>query len=195
MLEVIYRIYEMIDTKRDRFNGGIREVTMDCKVCDTREQFKELIKEEWGNIPFARTKKLRAGDLYCVIIGEHCFNTERFFIKKNFECSHCHMQMEGFYGKPIQFSNSEIKFELFGLDKYKVEKFCCSECKNARIEQLHRQLQQGCEDIEDYWITKDMFEKEQQGILGYIYKITKRSTGEFYIGQTQSVPVFRWGNI
>lgn len=28
---------------------------------------------------------------------------------------------------------------------------------------------------------------------GYIYKITKKSTGEFYVGQTIYVPVFRWG--
>lgn len=30
-------------------------------------------------------------------------------------------------------------------------------------------------------------------IVGYIYKITKKSTGEFYVGQTQYAPVFRWG--
>ena len=28
---------------------------------------------------------------------------------------------------------------------------------------------------------------------GYIYIITKKSTGEFYVGQTNIVPIFRWG--
>lgn len=28
---------------------------------------------------------------------------------------------------------------------------------------------------------------------GYIYKISKKSTGEFYIGQTVYAPIFRWG--
>lgn len=30
-------------------------------------------------------------------------------------------------------------------------------------------------------------------VSGYIYKITKKSTGEFYVGQTIYAPVFRWG--
>lgn len=30
-------------------------------------------------------------------------------------------------------------------------------------------------------------------VSGYIYKISKKSTGEFYIGQTMYAPVFRWG--
>lgn len=32
-----------------------------------------------------------------------------------------------------------------------------------------------------------------EDIAGYIYKISKKSTGEFYIGQTMYAPVFRWG--
>jgi hypothetical protein len=28
---------------------------------------------------------------------------------------------------------------------------------------------------------------------GYIYKISKKSTEEFYVGQTIYVPIFRWG--
>lgn len=32
-----------------------------------------------------------------------------------------------------------------------------------------------------------------EDISGYIYKISKKSTGEFYIGQTMYAPVFRWG--
>lgn len=32
-----------------------------------------------------------------------------------------------------------------------------------------------------------------EDISGYIYKISKKSTDEFYIGQTMYAPVFRWG--
>ena len=35
-----------------------------------------------------------------------------------------------------------------------------------------------------------MFETD---ITGYIYKITKKSSDEFYVGQTIYNPVFRWG--
>ena len=41
------------------------------------------------------------------------------------------------------------------------------------------------------FITPDSF--SQNDICGYIYKISKKSTNEFYVGKTIYVPVFRWG--
>ena len=54
MLEVIYRIYEVeaLETKLERIDmfGTVNntELTMDCKICENREHFKELIREEYG---------------------------------------------------------------------------------------------------------------------------------------------------
>ena len=39
------------------------------------------------------------------------------------------------------------------------------------------------------WISISQFTNND--IAGYIYKITKKSTGEFYIGQTIHIPIFR----
>ena len=46
------------------------------------------------------------------------------------------------------------------------------------------------DDEQEFYIQRDMFTED---ISGYIYKISKKSTGEFYIGQTMYAPVFRWG--
>ena len=43
---------------------------------------------------------------------------------------------------------------------------------------------------DEFFIEKDMFTKD---ISGYIYKITKKSTGEFYVGKTIYAPIWRWG--
>ena len=100
MLEILYRIYEVTDKETAKKNleqsldfglyystskAQNNELLMDCIICDSRDQFKEIIRSEYGdNIPFRYSKKLEVGELYCVIIGEHCFNTERYFNKIKF---------------------------------------------------------------------------------------------------------------
>lgn len=97
MLEIIYRIYEVADdetaakNRKKDIDFGLYssiskaqniELLMDCLICDNREQFKDIIKGQYGeNIAFRYSRKLKAGDLYCIIIGEHCYNTERYFNK------------------------------------------------------------------------------------------------------------------
>lgn len=109
MLEIIYRIYEVADPKTAEENRkrseefGLyssvsktenTEIVMDCLVCESSEAFKDLIREQYGNnIVFRYSKKLKAGDLYCVIIGEHCYNTERYFNKITFKCDCCNAQI------------------------------------------------------------------------------------------------------
>ena len=74
MLEVIYRIYEVADKEtaaknREKDLGfGLfsstskvenTEILMDCLICDSREQFKEIIKEQYGlAIAFRYSNKL-----------------------------------------------------------------------------------------------------------------------------------------
>ena len=45
--------------------------------------------------------------------------------------------------------------------------------------------------VDESFITREDFKRDD--IAGYIYKISKKSTGEFYIGQTIYLPIFRWG--
>lgn len=107
MLEVIYRIYQVEDEKTQQENskyvflGSLNtELLMDCKICESRERFKELIREEYGeNISFRNTKKLNVGDLYCIIIGEHCWNTERYFNRIEYTCACCGCKVTGYIDK------------------------------------------------------------------------------------------------
>lgn len=199
MLEIIYRIYEVADKEKQLENGhdfwGIScniELTMDCKICESRDHFKELIKEEYGdNISFRNTKKLNAGDLYCIIIGEHCYNTERYFNRIEYTCACCGGKVVGYIDHSARIENWEVRRDLCNqLDKYADLRFCSYKCKEHFItKERQKCLADGL--VDESFITREDFVRED--IEGYIYKISKKSTGEFYIGQTKYLPIFRWG--
>ncbi len=203
MLEVLYRIYEVADeeTKAKNLQSEIDfgfcstsqaqniELLMDCLICDSRERFKEIIRSEYGNgIAFRYSRKLKPGDVYCIIIGEHCYDTEKYFNKMKFKCDFCGTEVETYYKNPIGFSPYEIRSDLYGIEEYSKKRFCSNKCKFAFLERERRTLKPA--DDTEFYVTRDMFTED---ISGYIYKITKKSTGEFYVGQTQYAPVFRWG--
>ena len=204
MLEVIYRIYEVADKETAEKNreqdisfgfysstskAENNELLMDCMLCDSRDDFKSAIRSMYGeNVSFRYSKKLTPGDLYCIIIGEHCYDTNKYFQKISFKCDNCGASVETYYSRPICFSNYEVKHELFGLEEYKNKRFCCCQCKESFKEKTLKELRP--DEEKEFWISRDMFTEK---ISGYIYKITKKQTGEFYVGQTMYAPIFRWG--
>lgn len=204
MLEILYRIYEVADaeTAEKNLQSNIDlgfysstsqaqniELLMDCLICDSRDQFKEIIRSEYGDkIPFRYSKKLKAGDVYCIIIGEHCYDTEKYFNKVKFKCDFCGAEIETYCKKFIGFAPYEIKNDLYGIEEYSQKRFCSERCKHKFSDRERRTLRPN--DDTEFYVTRDMFTED---ISGYIYKITKKSTGEFYVGQTRYAPVFRWG--
>ena len=201
MLEIIYRIYEVNEpsTTCNLQEFGIysstsqscnTEILMDCMLVDSRDQFKQIIKDAYGeNTPFRYSKKLKPGSVYCIIIGEHCYNTERYFNKMTFECDFCHSKVETYWSRPITISKYDIEYRLFGKHEYSDKKFCCESCKNKYVDEISRKLKP--DDIDHFFVTRDQFTESNTN--GYIYKITKKSTNQFYVGQTKYVPIFRWG--
>lgn len=147
MLEVIYRIYQVADEETAKENlekdldFGIFsstskaqniELLMDCIVCDDRDHFKNIIRDQYGeNIAFRYSKKLQAGDLYCIIIGEHCYNTERYFNKITFTCDCCGATVETYYGRPIYFADYEVRHNFYGIQEYAEKRFCSNKCKQV----------------------------------------------------------------
>lgn len=204
MLEVVFRIYEVADEETAARNFALNngfglfnstskscntELLMDCIICDCRDHFKEIIRDMYGqNIRFSYSKKLKPGDLYCVIIGEHCYNTERYFNKVTFTCDCCGATVETYYGKPIYYSDWEIRQHFFNIQEYAQKRFCSGKCKQIYEARIRESLKP--DDDQEFYIQKDMF---TENVAGYIYKITKKSTGEFYVGQTVYAPIFRWG--
>lgn len=208
MLEILYRIYQ-VATKEEKernlksnLDFGIygstskaenNELLMDCLICDNREQFKSIIKSEYGdNIAFRYSKNLKEGQLYCIIIGEHCYDTEKYFNKVTYQCDYCGNEITTYLKKNICIDDYTIKYQLANISDYASKKFCCNKCLTQYVEQEKQKLRAENEDYADNdWITRDSFTNEN--LAGYIYKITKKSTGEFYVGQTVYVPIFRWG--
>lgn len=204
MLEVIYRIYEVADEETAAknieqsasfgiFSSGSgscnTEVVMDCIICDSRDHFKDIIRSTYGpDIPFRNTKKLKPGDLYCIIIGEHCYNTEQYFNKVSFVCDECGATMTTYLNRPIKFDKYELNSKFYGIEEYAKKRFCSYTCKYAYSDRESKKIMP--EDDQEFFITRDMF---TQNYAGYIYKITKKSTDEFYVGQTRYAPIFRWG--
>lgn len=204
MLEILYRIYEVSSEEErekafhNQFDvGGYasiskianKEIVMDCLICESREHFKHIIRDEYGsNIRFSYSSKLQAGDLYCVIIGEHCYDTEKYFQKISFKCDNCGAQVTTYIKKFISFNDYEIRSYFYNIDDYKDKRFCNYYCKEEYRRKEIKKLRPN--DETEYYIRRDMFSEK---CAGYIYKISKKSTGEFYIGQTVYAPVFRWG--
>ena len=172
MLEIIYRIYEVLDdetklelAKASTYFYGDRnkELVMDCKLVDSREQFKSIIKDEYGdNIKFRNSKNLKPGDLYCIIIGEHCYTTERYFIKYKGSCAYCNCKLEGYF-TPLRFDNYELKSVLYNVDveKYSKEAFCSHECRNRRLKELKNLITKDSDKLENsnVWIDKSLLLK------------------------------------
>lgn len=204
MLEILYRIYQVNDVKltedqiqNDEYayetytNLKSTELAMECLICESRDKFKEIIKDLYGkNIRFTYSKKLEPGDVYCVIIGEHCWNKDKYFTRYDFECDCCHTKFHSYINQPIKFDSYEIEWDLLKqIDKYKDKKFCSSKCKNRYLE-IEKSKIANEHDGENIWVSRGDFKGSK--VTGYIYKITKKSTGEFYIGQTIYEPMFRW---
>lgn len=208
MIEVVYRIYEVADEETAQRNSKLNsdfglysstsqnlniELVMDCCICDDREHFKSIIRGMYGEkIPFRYSKKLQPGDVYCIIIGEHCWNPERYFNRIELSCDYCNAKVTTYFGKPIAFDEYELSRDLYGVEGYREKRFCSHKCKSDFLKNEVKKIAPG--DDDHFWIDKEGFAKLQnESLIGYIYKITKKSTGEFYIGQTMYVPIFRWG--
>lgn len=205
---ILYRIYQVKEKTEQapEFNDGQftglfssyskvfnDEICEEVYSCENREQFKDYIRDIWGeDIPFRASKKLEVGRYYCVILGE-CWNPEDHFNLVEYECAHCHSKVKTRHYKPIKIDNWTIKNNLYNIEEYKEKHFCCTKCYYDYLEREKNRLklERGSELNESLWISQDMFSNND--IAGYIYKITKKSTGEFYVGQTCHIPIFRWG--
>lgn len=201
MLEVLYRIYEVLpedQRKGSDFGWSMsdrmsEELVMDVYCCETRDEFKAYIKDTYGSdIKFAFSSKYKAGQIYCIIIGEHLFESskDKYFTRIEFDCAHCGQHVKTFSKNIHKISNWEIRSQLGNdLEKYQSLGFCNSMCTDAFIAKEHREHY--ADEVPNDFV--DAHSYSYSGLAGYIYKISKKSTGEFYVGKTIYAPIFRWG--
>lgn len=194
--EIIYRIYEITEKNDDDWcNQSKKPVAQEVLICDNRQHFKNIIKDLYGkDIKFKASSSYPVGTLYCIIIGEQCWGgSENYTTLIDCTCDCCKRHFKAL-PKSIHRINKYTLSHKFGNDP-RLEKmvFCSGYCANKKADDEEADFlakQQLPLDFNAYISQEDFV---RPNITGYIYKITKRTTGEFYIGKSIYAPIFRWG--
>lgn len=206
-MEIIYRVYEIIEYEEELWNGNKRNVkdkimldqTICC--CNSREHFKEIMRDMYSpeKVHFANSKKLVVGDIYINIISEDCYNTEQYFILQDYKCSCCGREFKT-NEKSLKKFYSMYSFKSACKEKYLASEdeinnmvFCSNYCMDKKEKQIVNDFKEFAKNndlLQENFISKESFSKYTSG---YIYMISKKSTNEFYVGQSRYVPIFRWG--
>lgn len=200
MLEIIYRIYEVCEPEERQSeywsrDDGKRIISQEVLICESRNQFKNIIKDLYGDedIRFRASRNYSVGQKYCVIIGEQCWNTESYTTIIKCHCDTCHTEFLALSKHIHSIDKHTLEYDLgANYDKYSGLMFCSEKCKRKGIEKAKIEYMSEVDLPDDFngWVSTDNL---TVGKGGYIYKISKRSTGEFYVGQSVYAPVFRWG--
>lgn len=205
MIRIIYRIYEKVESSEDSLYGIDKKIVhQDVMQCEDREHFKEIIKSMYDNkISFRNSSKLNVGDLFCTIISESCYNSEDYLQVFSSKCSCCGKEILYNNGKNALYKIPKYKYERLNYhfykkvrDKINDNRYCCQECLDNAINEIDKEYEDfkdaNNEIDENEWIKREDFQY-LENCCGYIYKITKKSSNEIYIGQTKYLPIFRWG--
>lgn len=202
-MEIIYRVYEKSVEGGGSCGWFNRNTILAQEVlqCENRNHFKEIMRDMYGkDVAFRNSSKLKIGQIFISIISENCYDSKKYLQIFNIKCDGCGKEFLANGKTPIYYVKEKwIEREspdYYLKNKYDIEgkKFCCEECRDKfekhHIEKAIKHRQEN-DDVEDIWINRERFETYSKE--GYIYMISKKSTGEFYVGQTKYNPVFRWG--
>lgn len=191
-----YRIYEVtndIDNMNYSFYGD-REINRKLVdngyiIAENKDEFKEILKDTYPNIHFGRKKNVDLGYQYVSVIYHSKYELYKSQMI-SYKCDNCGKQITTDY---FNLNSCLINCALWiGIGKKTDEKynFCCEECKNIYEQKLKdEETSKNGDMYVDEYVDRNSFNEYSDG---YIYKITKKSTGEFYIGQTRYVPMYRW---
>lgn len=204
-MEIIYRIYEKVERKENEWGYFDNKEIISQEVClaNSREEFKQMITELYHPTPiyFANSKKRKIGDLICIIISENAYDAEKYLSVKEYECENCKKEFKATAKTVFKFDEWDLRrFKDVCEERYlQIENeliqmsFCCRHCYHKVKDEINKDLKKyGSENnlLSNEWITKDTFSSISDG---FIYMISKKRTGEFYVGQSRYVPIFRWG--
>lgn len=200
-MKIIYRVYEKGEGPSGFWGNYDNILNQEVCFCNDRNHFKEIMRSMYGeNIAFKNSKKLEPGSQYIVIISEDCYDADAYVSVMDYTCSHCGKQFKAiprslrkFYSTR-EFDRLNHALFLEREEEIKSFVFCSEYCREHKEQEIRLEFEkynQQNDVIPDFYIDKSTFSAYSH--CGYIYKITKRSTGEFYVGQTKYCPIFRWG--
>lgn len=201
-MEIIYRVYEILANKKRKYDDNKRIIDQNVCLCNSRDHFKEIMKSMYGeDITFRNSSSLPVGSIFISIISEDVYNTAEYVIVNDYTCSYCNKHFKA--NKRLLrtgdcWSFSKLKYISSTFYQHQKEEiinytFCSSTCLEKKAKELANLFNKRLEELgeaSDEWIVKQDFVSLSSS--GYIYKITKRSTGEQYVGQSTYVPMFRW---
>ena len=210
MMNIIYRVFQK--TNSDEYNSSfcIRDdrIILDQNIinCESREHFKDIMRSIYGkDIKFANSKSLKPGDLFIIIIAEDAWNADEWLNLQGYACAQCDKIFKANKYNTFRLSSSNIEYlsklcnPLFKKQEAELTSavFDCMNCRDEyyknKVEEYNEYLKSTLNEecIPDIYLDREQLYDEWN--KGYIYMITKKSTGEFYVGQTNIVPIFRWG--
>lgn len=194
----MYIIYRIIKKQSSYYNNII--IAQDVMEVDKKEDFKEAIKLLYGDdIKFKNNKNVQDGDLFVSIISYDCHHPEDYLLTINLKCDECNKDF-------IATSKQNYKFNDYYINRLKsinqtmyakYEKelsnkvFCSKECLIKSYDKYLKMFEENAIEKDGFvncWVTRESAIDDS----GFIYMITKKSTGEFYVGKTNALPMFRW---
>ena len=194
-MDIIYRICKV--GNGDYFSGN-EILSQDVMHCDTKEDFKNAIKLLYGDdIKFKHTKDMKEGDIFISIVSYNCYNADSYIDIQDYKCANCGKEFKA--NKHYLNTNYDLSYlkkvcqPLYEQRRDELNNlfYCCSKCRNEHYHKLIEEFEKYAYDndiVTNIWLDRTTsFNSE-----GYIYMITKKSTGEFYVGQTNTVPMWRW---
>ena len=200
-MKIIYRVYEKGEGGSGFYGNYDNILNQEVCICNSREHFKEIMRSMYGeDIAFKNSKKLPIGTPYIVIISEDCYDAEEYVSVMDYTCSCCGKHFKAI-PKSLRRIHSFWEFDKLNHNLYISRKdeleslvFCSSACQEKIVGAIKQEFEAYNEDndcVPEFYVDRNTFSSYNQ--YGYIYKITKRSAGEFYVGQTKYNPIFRWG--
>ena len=199
-MKIIYRVYEKGPGGTGFWGNYDNILVQDVCLCNSRDHFKEIMRSLYGeDLHFANSKKLPEGTPYVVIISEDCRDAEIYLTVEEHTCACCGKKFKAIPKSLKRVSTWELDRLCHDLmlkrqDEINDMVFCSEACKTQKTVDLKKEFQEYNEAhdlLPDFYVSKETFSSFYG--YGYIYKITKKSTGEFYVGQTKYNPIFRWG--
>lgn len=198
-MDIIYRIYEVVEkgTVVDRWGNSSDRTIIEQNVlrCSNRNHFKEIMRDFYGeNLKFRNSSKYKIGTVYCIIIDENCNNSESYLNLLEIKCACCGTERKVTPKCSFKIKDWDIMYNLNNNKEYLKLDFCSYVCVNNFVaeEKVKLLAEKNLPSDFDGYISPDTLQNPNK-VIGYIYKISKKSTKEFYVGQSIYVPIFRWG--
>lgn len=206
-MEIIYRVYEIVEDDNSYFFGnGDKGKNTKCLdqticICESRKHFKEIMTDMYApkKVHFANRNNLDVGEIYICIISEKCYDTEKYFVVNDYKCNCCGKDFKN-NEKLLVKMRDNYRFSsccnvLYNKEEKEINNmvFCsihCMKIKQNEIIERYKKFNEENDLMPDSFVSKENFYGYNRG---YIYMITKKSTNEFYVGQTKYAPIFRWG--